>query len=168
MANDYNERCRWAVDVLEPKAGDNILEVGCGRGFTAHLISSISNRITITALDRSAKMIAQCRKRQTAENLQFIHIELNKFDLISKSFNKLFVFNMNVFWMDPREELKKIKELLAPGGKFYLFHQPPPGHNAKEFAAAFTNNLTKHGFIINREIYKNISDVDAVCLISSL
>jgi hypothetical protein len=54
-----------------------------------------------------------------------IHAALNNAALPANSFNKIFVFNLNVFWMDPADELREIARLLTPDGRFYIFHQPP-------------------------------------------
>jgi hypothetical protein len=74
--------------------------------------------------------------------------ELLESKLPSTSFNKVFLFNINAFWMDPASELAEIKRLLKPGGEFFIFHQPPPHHEIEEFVERFESNLAKYGFEI--------------------
>ena len=68
-------------------------------------------------------------------------------------FTKVFLFNLNVFWMDPVAELTEIRRLLVPGGSLYIFHNPPPGAELKEYADAIEKNLIKYGFRVEAPVF---------------
>ena len=57
MAGKASERFVWAVDTLEVRPADRLLEVGCGHGVAVSLVCERLTTGTITAIDRSPKMI---------------------------------------------------------------------------------------------------------------
>ena len=152
MNRKIPERYVWAVGILDVQADDAILEVGCGYGHSIPLICEKLKSGHLTAIDRSEKMVAAARKSNTASldtgRVTILHQDLLDGELPPRGFDKIFLFNINVFWMDPREELAEIGRLLNSSGRFYLFHQPPPGHDLNEFETALRNNLEKYEFAI--------------------
>lgn len=164
------ERIAWAVEVLDVQPGDHILEIGCGRGFAVPPIGEKLTNGRLVAIDRSAKMVdaasnANARHIESGK-ASILHADLLEIDLPDRQFDKIFLFNLNVFWMDPVDELLVIRRLLKPDGKFYLFHQPPPGHKPQEFAQAFETNLRANCFLVDGVIFKQLTTADAVCVIS--
>ena len=143
-------RYRWAVNILDVQPDDVILEIGCGYGHSIPLICEKLSTGKLTAIDRSEKMVAAA----TLSNEEFVssgkadifHQDLLDGVQSSGHFYKIFLFNINVFWMDPGAELAEIRRLLNPNGRFFLFHQPPPGHDLDEFENAFRLNLQKYDF----------------------
>jgi len=165
------KRYRWAVEILDVQPDDLILEIGCGYGHSIPLICEKLTTGHLTAIDRSEKMVSDA----SAANRQFIgsgritvlHQDLLDNHLPASTFDKVFLFNINAFWMDPREELDMIRRLLKPAGRFYLLHQPPPGHDLEEFENAFQKNLGRYGFSLV-EIFKDQGEaVRSVALVAT-
>jgi SAM-dependent methyltransferase len=63
MAGKASERFVWAVDILAVRPADRLLEVGCGHGVAVSLVSEGLTTGTITAIDRSPKMIEVATRR---------------------------------------------------------------------------------------------------------
>lgn len=63
MAEKIAERLQWAVDTLSAASTDHLLEIGCGHGVAVSLVCERLTSGTITAIDRSEKMINLARKR---------------------------------------------------------------------------------------------------------
>lgn len=170
MSGTNFDRQRWAVEIMNVQPNDQILEIGCGRGNAVRLVAGKVKSGHITALDRSEKMTSVAKQTNAdviASGLAtVIHSEFPHAGLKSASFDKIFLFNINVFWMDPIAELNEVRRLLKPSGVFYIFHQPPPGHEPAEFAAKFKENLTKNNFDIKEVIFGEFEPVGAVCVIS--
>src|SRR3954453_12316412 len=63
MAGKASGRFVWAVDTLEVRPADRLLEVGCGHGVAISLVCERLTTGTITAIDRSPKMIELAARR---------------------------------------------------------------------------------------------------------
>jgi len=63
MAGKASERFVWAVDTLEVRPTDRLLEVGCGHGVAVSLVCERLTTGTVTAIDRSPKMIEMATRR---------------------------------------------------------------------------------------------------------
>jgi len=59
-------RLQAVVEQRDIRPGDRVLEIGCGHGVAATLICERLESGRLTAIDRSAKMIAAAGRRNTA------------------------------------------------------------------------------------------------------
>jgi len=102
MAGKASERFVWAVDTLKVRPADRLLEVGCGHGVAVSLVCERLTTGTITAIDRSPKMIemATRRNREHVEAGRAVleTVALEDADLGDRRFDKVFAFNVAPFW----------------------------------------------------------------------
>ncbi|MGW0652637.1 SAM-dependent methyltransferase [Streptomyces umbrinus] len=129
------ERIRQAVAALDVRAGDRLLEIGCGGGVAVGLICPLLTTGTITAVDRSATATARAVRhnagpvrdgRATIATAAFTEPGLTGAGLADRRFDKIFAINVNLFWTGPaRAELALAAHLLTPGGALYAFYEPP-------------------------------------------
>jgi SAM-dependent methyltransferase len=159
------DRIIWAVNILDVRPDDIILEVGCGNGAAISLICGRLVNGHIMAIDRSEKMIAIARKNNReflkSGKADILHGSIETSELPS-NFSKIFLFNLNVFWMDPVAELAAVGRALTASGKLYIFHNPPPGSRLEEFAEAIAGNLDKNGFDPDPPMYNR--DIQSLCI----
>lgn len=150
MPREIPERYRWAADLLSVRPDEQILEIGCGYGLMIGLICDRLKSGHITAIDRSDAMVQAASERNKSHlgsgKAEILHQDLLDSKLPSASFDKVFLFNINAFWMDPVQELAEIRRILRLSGEFHIFHQPPPGHELGEFMEAFRKNLSGNGY----------------------
>ncbi|WP_119727575.1 class I SAM-dependent methyltransferase [Thermomonospora amylolytica] len=144
------ERLAWAVDVLDVRPGDRLLEIGCGRGVAAALVCERLDDGHLTAIDRSATAIEAARRRNAghvaAGRASFEQVSLEEADLAGRRFDKIFAVNVNHFWVrDPSRELERLRRALSPGGALHLFYDPPSDAKAAEVAAGTSAALTRCG-----------------------
>jgi SAM-dependent methyltransferase len=129
VASKDGERLVWAVETLAVQPRDRVLEVGCGHGVAASLVCEKLTTGRLTAIDRSRKMIEMASRRNreyvASGKAAFETAALEKADLGDHRFDKIFAFNVAVFWRKPAQALGAVRELLAPGGALYLFSPAP-------------------------------------------
>jgi ubiquinone/menaquinone biosynthesis C-methylase UbiE len=121
-------RIRWAVDVMDIQPSDHILEIGCGPGAGAEAICEQLETGRLFAIDRSESGVDRT-KRRCARFLEAGRLTVRQIDLATlrvpvKRLNKVFAFNVNLFWVrECRDEVALLHERVVPGGAVYLFYE---------------------------------------------
>jgi cyclopropane fatty-acyl-phospholipid synthase-like methyltransferase len=121
-------RIRWAVDVMDVQPGDHVLEIGCGPGAAAELICQRLETGKLFAIDRSESGVDRT-KRRCAQYVESGRLTVRQIDLATlrvpvKRLNKVFAFNVNLFWVRAcADEVALLHERLVPGGAVYLFYE---------------------------------------------
>jgi trans-aconitate methyltransferase len=165
------ERLVWAVDVLAVEPTDRLLEIGCGPGVAVSLVCEKLSGGSIAAIDRSAKMIEAARKRNAdhvASGVASFRIaSLEVADLGEARFDKIFAINVGVFWRQrPVRELTILKDHLAPEGRLFLFHEPPPGSTAPPIAASVPAVLESGGFTVTEILTQDLGRTRVGCVVA--
>ena len=97
----------------------DVLEVGCGTGSTALLLAKSVNHIT--ASDISSNMIGIAKYKastQGVQNVRFMHENLLENKHEEGSFDVILAFNLLHLLKDRRAAVRRIHDLLKPGGLF--------------------------------------------------
>ena len=101
------------VDLLAPKAGENILDLGCGTGYLTNLIASSGARVV--GIDNSAEMIGKAT--QEYPHLDFKVLSATDFDF-KNTFDAVFS-NAVLHWvLDKEAAIECINRSLKNGGRF--------------------------------------------------
>ncbi|GAA4692840.1 class I SAM-dependent methyltransferase [Pseudonocardia yuanmonensis] len=143
------ERVAWAVDLLDPRAGERILEVGPGPGVAADLVCRRGARLL--AVDRSAVATDRTLRRNAdhvaAGLLEVRTAELAALDLPPGSFDAAFSVNVNVFWTRSADrELAVLRDALRPGGRLHVCFGPAGPQPPARITAAVGGALRAAGF----------------------
>src|ERR1044072_7461367 len=170
MAGKASERFIWAVDTLQVRPADTLLEVGCGHGVAVSLVCEKLTTGTITAIDRSPKMIEMAARRNRghvdAGRAVLAAVALEDADLGDRRFDKIFAFNVAPFWLQPEAALGAVREHLAPGGVVYLFwdarHSAP--ERARDLGNELADRLRDGGLSIDRVLVDDLRPVLAACV----
>jgi cyclopropane fatty-acyl-phospholipid synthase-like methyltransferase len=165
------ERLVWAVETLDVKPTDRLLEIGCGHGVAVSLVCEKLDGGSITAIDRSPTMIAMARKRNAdcvaAGRASFQTVSLHEADFGAAQFDKVFAIRVGVFLRgQPARELAVVKRCLAPDGRFYLVYDPPAAHQARNVIEQASATLENHGFTINKVLTHDVARTMVVCVIA--
>src|ERR1041385_1229853 len=120
-------RMIWAVELMDPQPGDNILEIGCGPGYGAELICDRLTSGKLFAIDRSESGVDRTRRRNQkyvdAGRLTVRQIDLATLRVPVKRLHKVFAFNVNLFWVRAcADEVALLHERVLPGGAVYLYY----------------------------------------------
>jgi cyclopropane fatty-acyl-phospholipid synthase-like methyltransferase len=170
MTTSASEWIVWSVNALTVQPDDHILEIGPGHGVAVSLLCKKLVNGTIMAIDRSAKMANAARARNAAcvasGKASIYAATLLDADFGPRRFNIIVAMNIGVFWQRPRQELRRIRDLLAPGGRFYLLFRPSIPEKAPLMTAQAIQTLEDGGFVIERTITEPIDGVPAVCIVA--
>lgn len=107
------EKAKAVMELLSPKAGERILDLGCGTG---HLTAQIAaTGADVIGIDRSAEMISQARER-----FSDLHFEVAdaRHLLFERQFDAVFS-NAVLHWIvEPELVVRSVSRALVPGGRF--------------------------------------------------
>ncbi len=99
--------------------GSSVLEAGCGVGAQTVILAKNSPKARITSIDISDESLAAAKKRVTDAgftNVEFKRADIFNLPLAPASFDHVFVCFVLEHLPDPVAALKKLKEVLKPGG----------------------------------------------------
>ena len=165
MAGRASERFVWAVDALEVRPDDRVLEVGCGHGVAVSLVCERLTTGEITAIDRSPKMIEMATRRNREHvdvgRAAFEAVALEDADLGDRRFNKIFAFNVAPFWLQPEAALGAVRRHLTRNGAVYVFwdarHFAP--ERPRELGSELADRLREGGFSVDKVLVGDLRPV---------
>jgi SAM-dependent methyltransferase len=168
------KRNRWAVELLEIRASDRVIELGCGPGVAIAALARRADQGLVVGVDQSAVMIGQARRRNAAAiragRVRLIHAPVEALHVTDAPFDAALAVNTIGMWPDPIARLREIGRLLRPGGRIALVSQPrSPGATAATSAAAADERaamLSQAGFEDLR-IETLALDPPAVCVLAT-
>lgn len=99
-------------------ATDRVLEIGCGDGYGAHLISSIG--ADVVAIDVDTNAINYAKRKYKDTNITFELYDGETIDYADHIFNMIVSFQVIEHVADVEKYLKNIKRLLKPEGIFII------------------------------------------------
>lgn len=148
--DQVRDRQQWAVDCMDIRPRDHVLEIGCGTGPAIAWVCEKLNGGRLLAVDRSTTMIqkAMIKSKSQLENglVAFRSGAFAALDWKGERFDKVFSFNVNVFWMKPAADLAVLRGVLAPRGTAFFFYSPPDLTQLKRIKSRLPELLQIHGF----------------------
>lgn len=140
-----------AVTALALAGTEAVLEVGCGHGVAVRLVLDQLTSGSITALDRSARMIgmveASNAEALASGRLVTRAVALEDADFAGMRFDAIFAVNVDLNLRLGTRWPAMLKNLLRPGGRIVLAFDPPPDSSkGHAFAARSLDRLAAAGF----------------------
>ncbi len=124
-----SERLRAIVEGLDLRPDDRVLEIGCGQGLAAGMVCERLEGGRLTAVDRSAKMIAAAERRNAvhlaAGKAEFLVAPLEALDLGDRRLDVVFAVRVGLFHRQPERARALARPWLAPGGRVLSYFDPP-------------------------------------------
>jgi ubiquinone/menaquinone biosynthesis C-methylase UbiE len=121
---------------LQP--GHRVLDIGCGTGTLALLISRLHPNVEVTGLDPDPKALARARRKaqRAAVSIQFDVGFSEKLPYGSRSFDRVFsTFMFHHLGADQKEAtLREVRRVLSPGGSFHMLDFSLPEHHTGALA----------------------------------
>ena len=140
-----------AVAALALTGTESVLEIGCGHGVAVRLVLEQLTTGTITALDRSQKMIdavaASNADALAAGRLKVRAAALEDADFGGERFDAIFAVNVDLNLRLGTRWPAMLQSLLRPGGRIVLAFDPPPDSSkGYAFATRSLDRLAAAGF----------------------
>jgi ubiquinone/menaquinone biosynthesis C-methylase UbiE len=111
-----------AIQLLDPAAGDRVLEVGFGGG-TA-LGKLIGRAAFVAGIDPSPSSVRAARRRFRRQlevgRMRVDQAVAESIPYESASFDRVVTVNTIYFWPDPAQGLREMLRILAPGGRLLM------------------------------------------------
>lgn len=166
-----SDRLVAAVDMLDVSPRDRVLEVGCGHGVAVSLICRRLNGGTITAIDRSAKMIERAGRRNAvhvaAGTASVRTMSLHEADFGTARFDTVFGMDFPVFLRgDPARELAVVRRCLAGAGRLYIAFQPFTEDQVRPTAEHLSQVLHGHGFTVEEMRTRPLTPASVACVVA--
>ncbi len=129
MAVKNGERSRWALELLAPRAGERMLEIGFGPGVDVRrLARAVGQQGFVGGIDPSREMVRQA----TARNRSFVSegrvdVRLGSAANLpfgDESFDAVTALNSAQFWPDLRASMAETRRVLRSGGRAVIVVQP--------------------------------------------
>lgn len=123
------------INCAEIKAGENILDAGCGNGFLIRKIIKENSKkeIKVIGVDSNQTMLAFARRNcKGLPNVKFKISDLNqKLPFSNSSFDKIICCNTLYALENPERTISEFYRILKPGG-LLIIANPKPSAEGKE------------------------------------
>jgi SAM-dependent methyltransferase len=176
MAAAYLERTPWTElrlaavrELVEPRPGERILDLGCAAGAITHFLSGLGAEAV--GVDAEARAVAKAR--ELFPGLAFVVADVTRLPFDGASFDKAVAADL-VEHLDEdtfRRMLRELIRVLRPGGSFALYTPNPrhlierlkardlvlaqnPTHIGLRDAAALVRILREEGFRVDRNEWR--------------
>ena len=129
-----------------PLDGRRVLDVGCGRGGTVHVVKTMFDARSITGLDLSPQAIAFCRRTHADPKVSFFEGDAEQLPYQDAAFDIVTNVESSHSYPDIGAFYSSVFRVLAPGGSFlYTDLQPVEQMDAN------LRLLQRLGFILERD-----------------
>lgn len=126
VGNDESRtaQLREVFSLISIKAGDTVIDAGCGTGILFPLIEEhIGPEGTIIAIDAASKMLEEAKKKHASvRNIRYLVSTLEDAALLPKSADAILCFAVFPHIEDKAQALAKCREALKENGMLYIFH----------------------------------------------
>jgi arsenite methyltransferase len=140
MEEDHLPITLPVLDMMKLAPGDNLLDVGCGVGWLARLLSERVPEGRVVGIDIADEMVRRARRNYVAvENAMFVMGSVDEIPWDANFFTHAISVESAYYWPDPARGLREIHRVLREGGSAWIlinyYRDNPHSHQwASQFA----------------------------------
>jgi SAM-dependent methyltransferase len=143
-----------------------------GTAVAATLVCERLDGGRLTAIDRSAKMIAMATRRNeeyvAAGKAVFEKVALERAEFGEERFDKVFGVHVADLWRSD-DALAVVRRHLAPGGGLFVINQAPgwrEPEDARGSAEEMAESLRGRGFAVGEPIVEQLESAPVLCVVA--
>lgn len=141
MALNSGGQNRAALDLLAPRLGDSVIELGCGPGMGVRAaLKRVGREGFVAGVDQSATAAHYAAHTVHGACLDgraaIMRAEAADLPFRDSMFDRAFAVNTFQFWSDPARALREVARVLAPGGRLVITQRAAGHDNPTNFAGA--------------------------------
>lgn len=141
MALKNGGQNKAALDLLAPRAGDSVIELGCGPGMGVRAaLKRMGREGLVAGIDQSPTATHYAAHAAHGACLDgravIMRAEVADLPFRDCMFDRAFAVNSFQFWPDPARALREVARVLAPGGRLVITQRAAGHDNLTNFAGA--------------------------------
>ena len=139
LKNGYQNKA--ALDLLAPRLGDAVIELGCGPGMGVRAaLKRVGRDGFVAGIDQSATAAHFATHAAHSAVLKgravVMRAEVADLPFRDCMFDRAFAVNSFQFWPDPARALREVSRVLAPGGRLVITQRAANLDRPTNFAGA--------------------------------
>ena len=150
------------IDIVNPSAGDKIIDVGSGSGDIVLEILKRDLNLKIDMIDLNKEMLLEGKKRIKNNNVKFFQQNAEKLNFLNNIYDKYLISFCLRNVTDIDQSFKEAFRILKPGGQYYCleFSRPNSFVLANIYSYYKSNIIPTFGKIFsnNREAYNYLNE----------
>lgn len=123
---------RLALELLEPKPGQALLEIGFGTGKLLEMLARHCEPLSIAGIDPTPTMIETAQRRLIPKREhQQLDLRCGVAEALpwgEAAFDAIYALNCFQFWENPQQAASEIKRVLRPGGQIVIIFRDHRKH----------------------------------------
>jgi SAM-dependent methyltransferase len=140
MASETSKENNAALELLEIRPGDRVLEVGFGHGRSIACAAKLTRGGLVAGVDFSPSMVDMAKRRNRALVGRGL-VDLREGDSLllpfeDGSFDRALSVHTVYFWAAPIAHMREVRRVLKEGGRFALGFRPESEQARRGFPAS--------------------------------